>query len=508
MKSQIPDTSKIGKLYLLNGEVKTWEGSTTPITSPICYRDIAPDSEDGTTLDTRVYLGEIPNMTEEHAMVALDAAVSAWDKGKGEWPSMPIQARIEATRKFVSILKEQRSEVIQLLMWEIGKSYKDSIKEFDRTIDYINDTLDALAVIDSENRCTREYDGIAAQILRTPLGVCLSMGPFNYPLNETYTTLIPALVMGNTLVVKPPKYGVLLHQPILKAFAEAFPPGVVNFIYGDGATIISPIMKSGKIDVLAFIGSCKVADILKKQHPHPHRLRCILGLDAKNPAIILPDADLEHAAKECITGALSFNGQRCTALKILFVHESIAAEFVAKVSDGVQKLKKGLPWDEDVQITPLAEENKVEKLQELIQDAICKGAHIVNAEGGTNKNTLVHPAVMFPTSADAKLYTVEQFGPIIPICTYKSTEEFLDFVVNSNFGQQISIFGNDQINIRRLTSELINQVSRININSQCQRGPDILPFTGRKDSAEGTLSITDALRCFSIRAVIAKKANS
>jgi len=159
-------------------------------------------------------------------------------------------------------------------------------------------------------------------------------------------TLIPALIMGNTLVVKPAKYGILLHEPLLHAFAKAFPPGVVNFIYGDGATIIGPIMESGKLDIFAFIGSSRVADILKKLHPSPHRLRSILGLDAKNPAIVMADADLDVAVRESVAGALSFNGQRCTGLKMFFVHKSIADEFLAKFACAIDALPDGNPWEQ------------------------------------------------------------------------------------------------------------------------------------------------------------------
>jgi hypothetical protein len=115
--------------------------------------------------------------------------------------------------------------------------------------------------------------GVIGQIRRAPLGVVLCMGPFNYPLNETFTTLIPALIMGNAVIFKPPKLGVLLHQPLLEVFRDSFPPGVIGTVYGEGATVISPLLQSGRVDVLAFIGSSRVADILKHQHPRPHRLR-------------------------------------------------------------------------------------------------------------------------------------------------------------------------------------------------------------------------------------------
>ncbi|WP_164223428.1 aldehyde dehydrogenase family protein, partial [Stenotrophomonas maltophilia] len=133
---------------------------------------------------------------------------------------------------------------------------------------------------------------------------------------------------------------------------------------------------------LALIGSSKVADHLKKQHPKSHRLRAILGLDAKNAAIILPDADLDLTVKECLLGALSFNGQRCTALKMLMVHRSIADEFVNRLTTELAKLKVGMPWEKGVSITPLPGMHRTAYMTEVIEDAVAKGAKVVNPEGG------------------------------------------------------------------------------------------------------------------------------
>jgi glyceraldehyde-3-phosphate dehydrogenase (NADP+) len=306
-------------------------------------------------------------------------------------------------------------------------------------------------------------------------------------------------------VFKPAKLGVLLLSPLLNAFKSAFPKGVVNIVYGRGRNVIEPIMTSGKINVLAFIGSCNVANTLKKQHPYPHLLKSVLGLEAKNPAIILSDAEIEHTIKECITGTLSFNGQRCTALKILFIHEKIYDIFLEKFTSAVDNLNLGLPWDKNVDLTPLPEKDKPMLLQEILEDAIKKGAIICNKNGGIVNETSFFPVVLSNVNETMRIYHEEQFGPIIPIVKFNDIQEPLKYVINSNFGQQASIFGNDAIQISKLIDALVNQVCRVNINSQCQRGPDIFPFTGRKDSAEGTLSVSDALRVFSIRTMVAVK---
>lgn len=499
--SEVPAQYQITPLdqrgYLIGGEIRTWQGATEEVLSPICLT-IA-----GEVVQQRV--GSYPAMTAEESLEALKAAVTAYDQGRGLWPTMSVADRIACVEKFTYAMKERRSEIVRLLMWEIGKSFHDSEKEFDRTVDYIVDTIEALKDLDRTSSRMVIEQGIIAQIRRAPLGVALCMGPFNYPLNETFTTLIPALIMGNTVVFKPPKLGVLLFEPLLEAFQKAFPAGVVNTVYGDGRTVISPLMTSGQIDVLAFIGSARVAHTLKGQHPRLNRLRAILGLDAKNAAIVLEDADLDLAVRECLLGSLSFNGQRCTAIKIIFVHSSVVTEFLKRFNTALEGLKVGMPWESGVTITPLPEPNKTSLLREYLEDALSKGAQVVNRGGGEVSATLFYPAVVYPVVSGMRLYHEEQFGPIVPVAVFDDIVTPIDYIVNSNYGQQVALFGTDPDRLADLIDPLVNQVCRVNLNSQCQRGPDIFPFTGRKDSAEATLSVTDALRAFSIRTLVAAR---
>jgi glyceraldehyde-3-phosphate dehydrogenase (NADP+) len=453
----------------------------------------------------QVAIGTFPLLSEKESLAALAAAVAAYDHGRGLWPTMTVPERIKAVRSFTVRMRSERETMVRLMMWEIGKTLIDAQKEFDRTLTYIADTIDALKDLDRDSSRFTIAEGILGQIRRAPLGVTLCLGPFNYPLNETLTTLIPALIMGNTVVFKPPRHGVLLFGPLLSAFRDSFPPGVVNAIFGAGRTIIPPIMATGEIDAFAFIGTSGAADILQKTHPRPHRMRLVLGLEAKNPAIILADADLDLAVQECVSGSLSFNGQRCTALKILFVQRAVADEFVASLAAAVAALRCGLPWEDGTAITPLPEEGKSATLTALIADALARGARIVNSGGGDVHGTLFTPAVLYPVAAGMRLYSEEQFGPIVPVVPFDDVEEPIRYMTESNYGQQVSLFGRDPAQLAELIDPLVNQVCRVNINSQCQRGPDIFPFTGRKDSAVSTLSVSDALRAFSIRTLVAAR---
>ncbi len=501
--STIPQEFQITELvhqdtYLANGKLIPWHGDTTQVYSTISSTDTYQPT----------LLGSIPALGEKEALQALDAAVNAYSNGQGLWPTMRVVDRIACMEKFVEQMKTKRDQVVKLLMWEIGKSLPDSQKEFDRTVDYINDTIEDYKQMDRDSAQFKKHDGVNAHIRRGPLGVVLCLGPYNYPLNETFALLIPALIMGNTVVFKPAKHGVLLISPLLEAFCNSFPAGAVNVIYGRGRIVASPIMKTGKVDVLALIGNSKSANALQNQHPKSNRLRLVLGLEAKNPAIILKDADLDLAIAECIAGATSFNGQRCTALKVIYVHEAIVEEFNKRFAAQVDALKFGNPWDDGVKLTPLPEPDKPAYIQELIDDALHKGARIINKKGGDTSENFIFPAVLYPVSKDSRVFQEEQFGPVIPVLSFKDIEEPLDDMAASNYGQQVSLFGRDITTLAPLIDTLVNLVCRVNLNSSCQRGPDVYPFTGRKDSAVATLSVHDALRSFSIRTFIASKDNA
>ncbi len=483
--------------YLVDGELREWKGATSEV-----YSTISSTSEYQPTL-----LGSIPDMAEAEAMEALDAALKAYDKGKGVWPTMHVKDRIESMEKFVKQMETKREEIVKLLMWEIGKSLPDSQKEFDRTVEYIYDTIEEYKQLDRNSAKFQKHDGVYAHVKRGPLGVVLCLGPYNYPLNETFALLIPAIIMGNTAIFKPAKHGVLLITPLLEAFQNSFPKGVINILFGRGRAVAAPIMQTGKVDVLALIGNSKSANALQNQHPKSNRLRLVLGLEAKNPAIVLPDADMKLTVDEVVAGTTSFNGQRCTALKVVYVQNGAKDVFLQKFAMAIDGLKFGNPWDEGVKLTPLPEPGKPDYIQELIDDALAKGAEIVNKKGGQRFDNYIWPAILYPVTKDMRVYQEEQFGPVIPVLSFEDIEEPLDDMAESNYGQQVSLFGKDVYTLSPLIDTLVNLVCRVNLNSSCQRGPDVYPFTGRKDSAQATLSVHDALRSFSIRTFVAFKDN-
>ena len=237
--AQIPNEWQLQELieqreYLVNGELRIWEGPMNEVVSPVSI-------DNGNSIEKNI-IGTTPLLTQKESLEALDAAVLAYNNGTGEWPTMSITNRIAHIEQFLVEMKKQRALVVKLLMWEIGKNLPDSEKEFDRTCIYIEDTIRELKKLDHNYSNFAVEEGVIAQTRRVPLGVALCMGPYNYPLNETFTTLIPALLMGNTVVFKPAKYGVLFIKPLLPIFKACFPKGVIIVIYGKGREISQPVI--------------------------------------------------------------------------------------------------------------------------------------------------------------------------------------------------------------------------------------------------------------------------
>jgi glyceraldehyde-3-phosphate dehydrogenase (NADP+) len=491
--------------------------------------DECPTTE--VTSSKRLKIGTMPQMTTDQALSALQSAITAWDGGSGMWPQMKLSDRIIAVRTFVTELKVKREEIVLILMHEIGKNRVDAEAEFDRTMQFIEKTIEYIQ--NSGEFGTRGWDasnGLSTRLFlsRAAVGIVLCMGPYNYPLNETYATLIPALLMGNVVILKLPTVGGLVHILTIDAFRKALPPGTINFISGRGRTTMPPLMESGKIDSLAFIGSSTAADRLIKAHPHPHRLKIFLQLEGKNMGIYMRDLfergssttddhhdnkeqRMDRILKETITGTLSYNGQRCTALKLLFVPKEYSTQFANMLAEKVESMSVGLPWERTnsiySQITPLPYAGRVDYMKELIDDAIEKGARIVNKNGGTvigdGESTLMVPAILYPVTPDMRVYEEEQFGPVIPIAPYDSLDEVIKYAREGKYGQQVSIFTSSaDVESAQLIDRFSTVFGKININTQCGRSPDTAPFSGRRSSALGVMSVMNALFEFSIPTVV------
>jgi len=485
-----------GSHLFIGGALTPWHGPVIEVTSPVYDEATA----------SRAAIGTLARMDDESSARAAKAAAAAWDDGQGEWPRASLRARATALRAYLDALVERRAEIVEVLTWEIAKTVADAEAEFDRTMVFAREVLDRAVEGDAPFKTWTTVGGVNAVVRRGPVGVSLLLAPFNYPINEMYAMMIPALVMGNPVIVKLPAIGALAHILTIDALRATLPDGVVNFVSGGGRETLPAVMRSGVVDLLGFIGGSKGADALITQHPRPHRLRVFSQLEGNNLGVVFPDADLEATAAAIIKGALSYNGQRCTAIKLVVAHRSVADALVAKLAAGIDAMGRGAPWDANVSITPLPEPKKPAYLAELIADALDRGATIANARGGDTEGQLFHPALLYPVTAAMRVFGEEQFGPVVPVAVYDDVSEVIDIVKHSWNGQQCALFATDAAPTVPLVDALSSVVGRINVNMPCARGPDVLPFSGRRSSAMGTMSTTAVLREFSVETVVATPA--
>ncbi|KAL3908628.1 MAG: hypothetical protein SGARI_002973, partial [Bacillariaceae sp.] len=411
----------VGAKLMMNGQiVSSDDNSNAALFSNVAdVHGCCGVDETNKDVYTRPTIGKMAQMTSAQTLAVLKDAEQAWNGGSGAWPQMSLKQRLEAVENLLQDLEtNQREVMVETLMWEIGKNRKDAESEFDRTMQFGRQVMDVVKSSTEFGGSWQNIGSTMAFVRRAAVGIVLCLGPMNYPLNETYATLIPALLMGNVVVMKIPTVGGLVHLLTMEAFQKALPAGAMNFVSGRGRETMPTLMETGKVDALAFIGGSSAADTLIRQHPHPHRLKIFLQLEAKNMAIFLPDLlktapeeEKSKALDQAVLGALSFNGQRCTALKIFFVPKGTGQDFSKQMAERINAMKVGLPWETvDVEsavyshITPLPDKKRIELMQRLIKDAVAKGAKIVNERGGEiiggDESTLMVPAVLYPVTPD------------------------------------------------------------------------------------------------------------
>ncbi|KAJ3615615.1 hypothetical protein Zmor_016283 [Zophobas morio] len=384
-------------------------------------------------------------------------------------------------------MNENRDEIIELIMYEVGKTKKDATGELDRTIEYIDQTFEEAKKI-AENIIGPDVHGIKnkfGHFMRVAKGVGVSISPFNYPINLAMSKIIPALVMGNTVVYKPATNGSLLGAFVGQLTIDILPNGVFNTVTGRGSEIGDEIITNKEIDFVSFTGSTRIGQRILEICPSKD---VVLELGGKDPAIILDNSDLNFVADNIISGGLSYSGQRCTAIKSIITTNEIADELAPIVIKKVEDLKVGSPLD-DAFITPLVTEAAAKYVGTLIEDAKAKGGKVLT--GDRIERNLVYPTIIDNVTRDMELFDEEPFGPLIPIIRVKDFDEAIEIANNSQYGLQASLFGKDEDELYKLAMKI--NTGSVNINSRSQRSPDIFPFIGIRNSGFGVQGIIDAL---------------
>jgi len=465
--------------YYFNG--KEWtaskSGKTTEITSPV-------DGE---------IVGKLQIVTQDE----IDAVLEKATRVQPSWEVTALHSRVKIMHLAADWIRQMEEYLTNLLMREIGKTTVDAKSEILRTadlIDYIADEAISLRgeTLDSDNFPGFEK-GRTAIIERVAHGVVVCIAPFNYPVNLSASKIVPALLMGNTVVFKPPTQGGISALHMIQLFLKAgLPEGVLSTVTGGGGEIGNYLVKQPLVNMIAFTGSSDVGlEIAQEASMIPLLFEC----GGNNPSLVFPDADMEMTAREIIKGGFSYAGQRCTAIKyVLGTQSTIDTLLPIIVTNMKDMVVMGDPRSPETKMVgPVISESAAQKIQLTVDEAMGQGAEIVM--GGKTKGKYVEPTLLKSVKPEMTVVATEVFGPVISFIAVTSIDEAISIINKSTYGLQASVFTKDE-GTGLVVSKKIN-VGTVQINGSPQRGPDHFPFMGVKHSGLGVQGVHYSLEAMS-----------
>ncbi len=436
-------------------------------------------------------VGFVPKMSQKE----VDNVLSVSKLAQKEWKKTSIDERANLLYKVANRLVENAEDIVEIMMHEIGKDRKSCKSEIIRTADFIKYTADVARNLNEEclnGSCF--YGGSAKKtgiIKREPLGVILAISPFNYPINLSASKIAPAIVMGNSVVLKPSTQGSICGLHLARVFEECgLLSGVLQTVTGQGSEIGDYIVSHKDIDFINFTGSTEIGRRITEQSK---MVSSILELGGKDAAIVLEDADLELTANQIISGAFSYSGQRCTAIKRVLVMEEVADKLTELLLERMDKITVGNPLNGNFDVVPLINTKSADFVMGLIEDAKEKGADILY--GGKREENIVFPTLIKNVTTDMRVAWEEPFGPVLPIIKVKSYEEAVQIANDSEYGLQSSVFTQD-INKAFIIADKL-EVGTVQINNKTERGPDNFPFLGVKASGLGVQGVKYSMEAMS-----------
>ena len=466
--------------YYSQGQWKSSEsGETIAIVSPYLKTSI----------------GSVQALTQDEVNQCIQSAKAA----QPDWSLMSIYDRAHYLHAWADELLKMKEELATIMMKEVGKAYQDAIKEVERTADLIHYTVEEAIHLSGESLNGEHFPGGSrsklAVIERVPLGVVLAISPFNYPVNLAAAKLAPALITGNTVIFKPATQGSISGTKMIEALAKTnLPAGVLNLVTGKGSVIGDYLIEHDDIALVTFTGGTSTGERIAQK---AKMIPLVMELGGKDPAIICEDANLELAAKQIVSGAYSYSGQRCTAIKRVLVHRSVADELVSLIQSEVEKLSVGSPED-NATIVPLIDEQSADFVQGLIDDALEKGATLVL--GNKREENLIYPTLLDHVTKEMRIAWEEPFGPVLPIIRVDSQEEAIEIANASEYGLQASVFTQNIDKALTIARKL--ETGSIQINGRTERGPDHLPFIGIKKSGLGIQGVRRSIESMTREKVI------
>src|SRR3954451_16681452 len=424
-------------------------------------------------------LCEVADATADHAAAALASAVAAQES----WAGTPPRERGEILRRTFQLMNERVDDLALLLTLEMGKPLAEAKGEVTYAAEFFRWFSEEAVRIDG--RWSVNPAGAGRLLtMKHPVGPCLLITPWNFPIAMGTRKIGPAIAAGCTMVVKPAQQTPLSMLMLASLLAEAgLPDGVLNVVTASSAsTVTKPLFDDHRLRKVSFTGSTPVGKKLMEQASQ-HLLRMSMELGGNAPYLVFADADLDHAVEQAVLAKMRNGGESCVAANRFHVHESVADEFAARLAERLAGMKVGRGTDDGVEVGPLIDDNQRTKVEELVDDAVGKGAKVLaGGERVGDRGYFYAPTVLAGIADDATLLREEIFGPVAPVKTFSSDEEALHAANDSEYGLVAYVFTRDLKRAIRVSEGL--DVGMVGLNRGLVSNP-AAPFGGVKESGFG-----------------------
>jgi len=450
------------RLFIDGEWVKSRRGKTLPVDTPIDDSVIA----------------RVQAASKED----VDKAIEAAYKARKLIRDIPAIDRIDILNRARHMIEDKREDFVGTLALEAGKTSSSALGEVRASLGRIKMTMEEARSIFGEylpGDWSEDTMAKFALVIHEPLGVVACVSPFNYPLFSVVAKVVPALVSGNSVVVKPASDDPIVALLLARVLEEAgIPRGAVNVITGSGREVGDELVSHEYVRMVTLTGSTEVGKHvaqlvgMKKRH---------LELGGKGAAIVAADADLTLAASKVLEGCLKYSGQRCDAISRVFVDESVADRFVELLSGGIANWKVGDPRDPSINMGPLINPDAAERVQALVDDAVSKGAVLL--KGGTHRDSYFEPTLLDMVPPDAKIATEETFGPVVTVARVRGVDDAIARTNESKYGLDSCVFTNNFYTAWKVAKAL--EEGTVSVNDAPAHGVGFFPFGGNKDSGMG-----------------------
>jgi len=405
-----------------------------------------------------------------------------------EWSKVPVMKRVQALYKLKSLFEENIGEIAEIITKESGKTKEESFGEIQRAIENI-EVACGTPMLMAGDVIEDIATGVDEMMIRQPIGVAACITPFNFPCMIVFWFLPYAIATGNAFIVKPSEKVPLTMMKLFELIDKLdLPKGLLSLVHG-GKESVDAILENQTIKAVSFVGSTPVAKyIYSKGTANGKRVQAQGG--AKNPVIVLPDADIEMSSKIIADSVYGCAGQRCLAASTIITVGDDKREIKDAIYEAVKSRTIGYGWDDGISMGPVITAESKHRITNLIQQGLDEGASALldgrkTSVSGYENGNFLSPTILENVALDKNLIQTEIFGPVMSLISMNNIEEALRFVNNGNYGNMACLFTSNGASARKFRNEA--DAGNIGINIGVAAPMAQFPFSGWKDSFFGDL---------------------